>query len=158
MDDHTIEHVSVYVVGPETERYTWASDMHSQYMTNTILRARTRSGLEGIAEEVERHIRVEGGGTRSTAETFVLQPAPPGAGVGEGEVRRIGRSIAQFTWEAGCVCSEIGERYGLDAFGHDRATWSEALERIVEAHGLVRDEFAEDVGGEDLCQRAETQQ
>ena len=49
MDDHTIEHVSVYVVGPETERYTWASDMHSQYMTNTILRARTRSGLEGIA-------------------------------------------------------------------------------------------------------------
>src|SRR3977135_33898 len=49
MDDHTIEHVSVYVVGPETERYTWAADMHSQYMTNTILRARTRSGLEGIA-------------------------------------------------------------------------------------------------------------
>jgi len=49
MSDHRIEHVSVHVVGPETERYTWASDMHSQYMTNTILRARTRSGLEGIA-------------------------------------------------------------------------------------------------------------
>jgi L-alanine-DL-glutamate epimerase-like enolase superfamily enzyme len=49
MDDLTIEHVSVYVVGPQTERYTWASDMHSQYMTNTILRARTRGGLEGIA-------------------------------------------------------------------------------------------------------------
>lgn len=49
MNDHRIEQISVYVVGPETERYTWASDMHSQYMTNTILRARTRSGLEGVA-------------------------------------------------------------------------------------------------------------
>ncbi len=49
MDDHAIEHIAVYVVGPQTERFTWASDMHGQYMTNTLLRARTRSGLEGIA-------------------------------------------------------------------------------------------------------------
>lgn len=49
MDDLTIEHVTVYVVGPRTERYTWASDMHSQYMTNTLVRARTRGGLEGVA-------------------------------------------------------------------------------------------------------------
>jgi len=49
MKNLEIERVTVYVVGPETERHTWASDMHPQYMTNTILRARTRGGLEGIA-------------------------------------------------------------------------------------------------------------
>jgi L-alanine-DL-glutamate epimerase-like enolase superfamily enzyme len=49
MDDLTIDHVSVYVVGPETERFTWASNMDSQYMTNTILRAKTRGGLEAVA-------------------------------------------------------------------------------------------------------------
>src|SRR5271163_3395457 len=49
MKDLEIERVTVYVVGPETERHAWASDMHPQYMTNTILRARTRGSLEGIA-------------------------------------------------------------------------------------------------------------
>ena len=49
MKDLEIERVTVYVVGPQTERHAWASDMHTQYMTNTILHARTRGGLEGIA-------------------------------------------------------------------------------------------------------------
>jgi L-alanine-DL-glutamate epimerase-like enolase superfamily enzyme len=49
MNDLEIEQITVYVVGPETERHAWAVDMHTQYMTNTILRARTRGGLEDIA-------------------------------------------------------------------------------------------------------------
>ena len=49
MKDLEIERVTVYVVGPGTERLAWASDMDTQYMTHTILRARTRGGLEGIA-------------------------------------------------------------------------------------------------------------
>jgi L-alanine-DL-glutamate epimerase-like enolase superfamily enzyme len=49
MDDLAIEQVAVYVVGPQTERYAWASDMDTQYMTNTIIRAKTRGGLEGVA-------------------------------------------------------------------------------------------------------------
>ena len=49
MKDLEIERVTVYVVGPQTERHAWASDMHTQFMTNTILRAHTRGGLEGIA-------------------------------------------------------------------------------------------------------------
>jgi hypothetical protein len=36
--------------------------------------------------------------------------------------------------------------------------WSEALERIVEAHGIVCDEFGENVGGKDFCERAEAEQ
>ena len=116
------------------------------------------SRLEGIAEEIERHIRVEGGGAGSAAETLVLQPAPPGAVVGEGEVGRIGRSVSQFSRETGCVCRQISERDGTDAFGHNSARRSIALERIVEPQGLVRDEFSENVGGKDLCERAEPQQ
>ncbi|MCU1248272.1 MAG: hypothetical protein JWQ49_1301 [Edaphobacter sp.] len=116
------------------------------------------SGLEGIAEEIERHIRVEGGGTGSAAETLVFQPAPAGAVVGEGEVRRIGRSVSQFSRETGCVCRHIGERDGADAFGHNNARRGIALKRIVEPQSLVRSEFSEDVGGEDLCERAEPQQ
>ncbi len=115
-------------------------------------------GLEGVAEEVEGNIRVEGGGTGSAVETLVWQPVPAVAVVGEGEVRRFGRSVAQFSWEAGCVRREIGQCDGLAAFGYNGAGWSEALERIVEAHGLVRDEFGEDVGSKDLCERAEPQQ
>lgn len=49
MKDLEIERITVYVVGPETERHAWASDMHAQFMTNTILRAQTRGGLEGVA-------------------------------------------------------------------------------------------------------------
>ena len=48
MHDLTIERIGVYAVGPNTERYTWASDMSEQYMTNNIVRIHTRGGLEGI--------------------------------------------------------------------------------------------------------------
>ena len=48
MHDLTIERIGVYAVGPKTERYTWASDMSEQYMTNNIVRIYTRGGLEGI--------------------------------------------------------------------------------------------------------------
>jgi hypothetical protein len=115
-------------------------------------------GLEGVAEEVEGDIRVESGGAGSAAETLVRQPAPAGAVVGEGEMRCALWSAAQFSREAGRVRRQIGERDGLDAFGHNRVGWGEALKRIVEAHGLVRDEFDEDVGGKDFCKRTEPQQ
>jgi hypothetical protein len=62
-------------------------------------------GLEGIAEEVEGDIRVEGGGTGSAAKTLVWQPSPAGAIVREGEARVPARCIAQFSWEAGYVGS-----------------------------------------------------
>ena len=56
------------------------------------------------------------------------------------------------------MCRNIGERDGTDAFGHNSARRGIALERIVEPHSLVRDEFGENVGGKNLCQRAEPQQ
>jgi len=49
MKDLTIERAEVFVVGPETPRYAWASDMTGQFMANTILRLVTRDGLEGVA-------------------------------------------------------------------------------------------------------------
>ncbi len=60
------------------------------------------------------------------------------------------RRSAQFAGEAGCVGSEIGEGNGLDAFGHNNVAGSEVLKWIVEPYGVVRNEFGEDVGGEDL--------
>ena len=56
------------------------------------------------------------------------------------------------------MCRHIGERDGADALGNMGARRGVALERIVEPHGLVRDEFGENVGGKDLCERAEPQQ
>ena len=49
MSDLDIERVQVYAVGPETTRYTWASDMADQFMTHNVIRITTRGGLEGIA-------------------------------------------------------------------------------------------------------------
>src|ERR1700733_4037368 len=87
--------------------------MHLERVERTLGKKRgvllLSSGLEGIAKEIESHIRVERGGTGSAAETLVGQPAPAGAVVGEGEVRRIGRSVSQFARETGCVCRDIGE-------------------------------------------------
>lgn len=48
MKDLEIERVQVYAIGPETTRYTWASDMGEQFMTNNVVRLTTRGGLEGI--------------------------------------------------------------------------------------------------------------
>src|SRR5215813_724512 len=49
MKDARIERAEVFVVGPETERYTWAEGMTEQYMANIILKLTTAGGLEGIA-------------------------------------------------------------------------------------------------------------
>jgi L-alanine-DL-glutamate epimerase-like enolase superfamily enzyme len=49
LEDLEIERIKVYAVGPETERYTWAKNHTPQYVTNTIARLFTRSGLEGVA-------------------------------------------------------------------------------------------------------------
>lgn len=49
MKDLSIERAEVFVVGPETPRYAWASDMTEQFMANTVLRLTTRGGLEGVA-------------------------------------------------------------------------------------------------------------
>jgi len=72
MKDLEIERVSVHVVGPETERHAWASDMHTQYMTNTIVRLTTRGGLEGVAGVSSF---TEFGFDRAVAET--LRPMLP---------------------------------------------------------------------------------
>src|SRR5260370_39838721 len=48
MKDLEIERVQVYAVGPETERYTWATNHTAQYVTNTIARITTKGGLEGV--------------------------------------------------------------------------------------------------------------
>jgi hypothetical protein len=108
-------------------------------------------GLKGVAKKIECNIRVEGGGAGGAMETLVWQPVPAGAVIGEGEVWCPPRRIAQFTREAGCVCREIGERDGLNSFGHNGVRGSKSLERIAKVYGLVRDEFGEDVGGKDLC-------
>jgi L-alanine-DL-glutamate epimerase-like enolase superfamily enzyme len=47
--DLEIERVEIAVVGPDTTRYVWASDMGEQFMTNTLVRLTARDGLEGIA-------------------------------------------------------------------------------------------------------------
>jgi len=44
-----IDHAEVYLVGPETEKFTWAEGMSDQYMVNIILRLHTKGGLEGLA-------------------------------------------------------------------------------------------------------------
>jgi len=49
MKDLIIDRAEIHVVGPETQRFAWAHDMPEQYMTNTILRLRTKGGLEGVA-------------------------------------------------------------------------------------------------------------
>src|SRR5215470_6179329 len=49
MKDLRIDRAEVFVVGPETERYTWAEGMSEQYMANIILKLTTAGGLEGIA-------------------------------------------------------------------------------------------------------------
>jgi L-alanine-DL-glutamate epimerase-like enolase superfamily enzyme len=49
MKDLRIDRAEVFVVGPETERYTWAEGMTEQYMANIILKLTTAGGLEGIA-------------------------------------------------------------------------------------------------------------
>jgi L-alanine-DL-glutamate epimerase-like enolase superfamily enzyme len=48
MKDLEIERVQVYAVGPETERYTWATNHTAQYVTNTVARITTKGGLEGV--------------------------------------------------------------------------------------------------------------
>jgi hypothetical protein len=46
----------------------------------------------------------------------------------------------------------MSEGDGLDAFGHNNVLGCETLKWIVKTNGLVRYEFGEDVGGEDLCE------
>lgn len=52
MKDLEIDRIDVFTVGPETARLSWALGMPEQYMTNTILRLRTRGGAEGVAGAV----------------------------------------------------------------------------------------------------------
>lgn len=49
MINEKIDRAEVFVVGPETEKYTWAEGMTEQYMVNVILRLTTKGGLEGVA-------------------------------------------------------------------------------------------------------------
>ena len=72
MSDLEIERVQVYAVGPETTRYTWASDMDDQFMTHNLIRITAHSGLEGIAAAASY---TDHGFDRSVVET--LRPLLP---------------------------------------------------------------------------------
>jgi L-alanine-DL-glutamate epimerase-like enolase superfamily enzyme len=72
MSELEIERVQVYAVGPETTRYTWASDMAEQFMTHNVIRLTARSGLEGVAAAASYTDRDF---DRSVAET--LRPLLP---------------------------------------------------------------------------------
>ena len=72
MRDLEIERIQVYAVGPETTRYTWASDMAEQFMTHNMIRITTRDGLEGIAAAASY---TDHAFDRSVAET--LRPLLP---------------------------------------------------------------------------------
>ena len=109
-------------------------------------------GLECIAEEIEGDIRVEGGGTGSPAETLVWQPSPASAVVRESEVRDPAGPTAQLSGEARRVSSEINQGDGMAAFGHNNMFGGESLQWVVEPYRLVRHQFRENVGGEDLCE------
>jgi L-alanine-DL-glutamate epimerase-like enolase superfamily enzyme len=52
MQQLEIVYAEARAVGPTTERYAWASDMGTQYMTNAIVRLRTAGGLEGVGSGV----------------------------------------------------------------------------------------------------------
>ena len=67
MSELDIERVRIYAVGPETERYTWATDHTEQFVTNTIARITTKGGLEGVAGAMSVS---EYGFTSAVAETM----------------------------------------------------------------------------------------
>jgi L-alanine-DL-glutamate epimerase-like enolase superfamily enzyme len=77
MNDLEIERVQVYAVGPETKRYTWATDHTEQFVTNTIARITTKGGLEGIGGAMSMS---EFGFSAGVAETMrVMAPRLIGA-------------------------------------------------------------------------------
>ncbi len=72
MSELDIERVRIYAVGPETERYTWATDHTEQFVTNTIARITTKGGLEGAAGAMSVN---EFGFSAAVAET--MRPMVP---------------------------------------------------------------------------------
>src|SRR5580698_1366329 len=55
------------------------------------------------------------------------------------------------------MCRKIGECNRLNAFRNDGVRRSITLQRIIEADGVVCNEFRENVAGKDLCKRTEPQ-
>ena len=81
MRDLAIDRAEVFVVGPPTERYTWAEGMTDQYMANTILRLTTRGRAGGRRRR--RHVqlaRVRPLGRRDAALPPARRDRPLGAG------------------------------------------------------------------------------
>ena len=122
-----------------------------------------RGGFERVAEQVEADVGVACDGSGRCAETLTREPGPALGVVGEGEVRRVGGGGSDLAREACGVGGEVaesdgagggavqGERWDFE-FG-----WGEALERVVEADGLVGHHFDEEVGGEGLGEGAEAE-
>jgi L-alanine-DL-glutamate epimerase-like enolase superfamily enzyme len=65
--DLRIDRAEIVVVGPPTERLTWAVEMDGQFMTHTILKLTTAGGLVGLAGAASY---AEGGYECSVAETL----------------------------------------------------------------------------------------
>lgn len=65
--DLRIDRSEILVVGPPTERLTWAEGMEGQFMTHTILKLTTAGGLIGLAGAASY---AEGGYECSVAETL----------------------------------------------------------------------------------------
>ena len=96
-------------------------------------------GLEGVAEEIEPDVGVESGGSGSSAEMLVGQPAPAGAAVGEGEVRRAASgALPSSRGRPEVWVARSGERDGVDAVGYEGVGGGVELERVVEADGACR--------------------
>jgi L-alanine-DL-glutamate epimerase-like enolase superfamily enzyme len=62
-----VDRAEILVVGPPTERLTWAVGMEGQYMTHTILKLTTAGGLVGLAGAASY---ADGGYECSVAETL----------------------------------------------------------------------------------------
>ena len=44
-----ITRIEVRTVAPEVQRFTWSFDLPEQFMTNTVIRIETDTGVEGVA-------------------------------------------------------------------------------------------------------------
>ena len=85
-----IESVEVRVVAPEVQRYTWSHDLPEQYMTNTVVRITTDTGVEGVAG-VSNYTSY--GFDRYTAET-IRHIAP----ILIGQDPLLGEAISRAVW------------------------------------------------------------
>ena len=108
-------------------------------------------GGEGVSEEIEADVGVEGGGAGRRFEALIGKPVPAVFVIGEGEVGSFAGVGGDFAGQAGGVCGEIEEGDGVGVeFWNELPLGGVALEGVVEFDFAVGDEAGEQVGGEEL--------